>query len=160
MIIAEIGKKHINSIRQLIDVINKLITKSNSSNIVVDSGVFFTNIADGVANKTIAIPQGYILDNVVIRNLNTNDLTAVNVYFGVNSIRIINKGVIGNPLTARQRSVLVSEGHAMLSGSDNASRQAGVPYDPITANYIYINATGNTTNGGMRVWLLCKKIEY
>lgn len=47
----------------------------NQGEIVIDSGIFFTDIAEGTANKRIDVPRGYVALAVAVYNYNASALT-------------------------------------------------------------------------------------
>ena len=51
----------------------------NQGEIVIDSGIFFTDIAEGTANKRIDVPRGYVALAVAVYNYNASALTNVTV---------------------------------------------------------------------------------
>ena len=106
---------------------------------VVDSGLFFTNIAYGTAAKSISIPDGYIVSQLFVFNNNSGNLTGVSASLNGTSL-ISNQSVTtASPLFVVP-SVVVSY------------KKSG--------NTISVNATGNTTNGGMRIKAICKWIGF
>ncbi len=107
--------------------------------IVIDTGVFYTNIASGVAGKSIAAPDGYAITRISVWNGNAGALSAVSA--------------------SLNGSVLFSD-----KSVTTASPLLVVPTDGLeyrkTANTLVLNATGNTSAGGMRIKVLCRWIGF
>ncbi len=103
--------------------------------IVIDTGVFYTDIAAGVAGKSIAVPYGYAITRISVWNGNAGALSAVSA--------------------SLNGSVLFSD-----KSVTTASPLLVVPTDGLeyrkTANTLVLNASGNTSAGGMRIKVFCR----
>lgn len=121
--------------------------------IVVDTGVFYTDIAAGVASKAITIPPGYYIERIIVRNFNIGGLTKINAVNGYSDLRYIANGIlnmVGGRDIAVSGDVYTTASSAIVGSPQIYCSQKTTP--------IIITATGNTTNGGMRVKLICKYI--
>lgn len=114
-------------------------TVSNQYEIVVDSGMFTTDIASGVAAKVLRIPNGYAVTNVSIFNANTGNLTGV-------SVTAVRTSLISNKTVTTDSPLLIVPA-------------VSVDYNKI-GNTLTVYATGNTPDGGMRVKVFCKWIGF
>lgn len=118
----------------------------NQGEIVIDSGIFFTNIAEGTANKRIDVPGGYVALAVAVYNYNASALTNVIVQNWTDERAFIYGATINNARAVY--SVSVAGNKSVYSGK-------GITIDPATQS-LKVMATGNTTSGGMRVRVICK----
>ena len=118
----------------------------NQGEIVIDSGIFFTDIAEGTANKRIDVPRGYVALAVAVYNYNASALTNVTVQNWTDERAFIYGATVYN---AR---VLYS---VSAAGNKSVYNGTGITIDP-TVQYLKVMATGNTTSGGMRVRVICK----
>lgn len=111
----------------------------NLRDIVIDTGVFYTDIASGVAGKSIAVPDGYAITRISVWNGNAGTLSAVSA--------------------SLNGSVLFSD-----KSVTTASPLLVVPTDGLeyrkTANTLVLNATGNMSAGGMRIKVFCRWIGF
>ncbi len=119
--------------------------------VVVDSGVFYTDIAAGVAGKVLTVPYGYYLDRVCVCNYNAQNLTAITAQLGAGPVNFL-----ANQSTATGYGAIIT-GNLFQSNNTTPSIQAQL-MPRISSNRVSvtINATGNTADGGMRVKLICR----
>lgn len=103
--------------------------------IMIDTGVFYTNIASGVAGKSIAVPDGYAITRISVWNGNAGTLSAVSASLN-GSVLFPDKSVT----TASPLLVVPTD---------------GLEYRK-TANTLVLNASGNTSAGGMRIKVFCR----
>lgn len=118
----------------------------NQGEIVIDSGIFFTDIAEGTANKRIEAPRGYVALAVAVYNYNASALTNVIVQNWTDERAFIYGATINNARAVYSVSA---------AGSKSAYSGKGITIDP-TVQFLKVMATGNTTSGGMRVRVICK----
>lgn len=118
----------------------------NQGEIVIDSGIFFTDIAKETANKRINVPRGYVALAVAVYNYNASALTNVTVQNWTDERAFIYGATINNARAVY--SVSAAGNKSVYSGT-------GITIDP-TAQRLKVMATGNTTSGGMRVRVICK----
>lgn len=118
----------------------------NQGEIVIDSGIFFTDIAEGTANKRIDVPGGYVALAVAVYNYNASALTNVIVQNWTDERAFIYGAAVNNARAVY--SVSAAGNKSVYSGK-------GITIDP-TVQYLKVMATGNTTSGGMRVRVICK----
>lgn len=118
----------------------------NQGEIVIDSGIFFTDIAEGTANKRIVVPRGYVALAVAVYNYNASALTNVTVQNWTDEQAFIYGATVRNARAVYSVSA---------AGSKSGYNGRGITIDP-TAQHLKVTATGNTTSGGMRVRVICK----
>ena len=118
----------------------------NQGEIVIDSGIFFTDIAEGTANKRIAVPRGYVALAVAVYNYNASALTNVTVQNWTDERAFIYGATVYNARAVYSVSA---------AGNKSVYNGTGITIDP-TVQYLKVMATGNTTSGGMRVRVICK----
>ena len=118
----------------------------NQGEIVIDSGIFFTDIAEGTANKRIDVPRGYVALAVAVYNYNASALTNVTVQNWTDERAFIYGATVYNARTVYSVSA---------AGNKSVYNGTGITIDP-TVQYLKVMATGNTTSGGMRVRVICK----
>ena len=118
----------------------------NQGEIVIDSGIFFTDIAEGTANKRIDVPRGYVALAVAVYNYNASVLTNVTVQNWTDERAFIYGATVNNARAVYSVSA---------AGSKSVYNGTGITIDP-TVQYLKVMATGNTTSGGMRVRVICK----
>ncbi len=119
--------------------------------VVVDSGVFYTDIASGVAGKVLSIPYGYYLDRVCVCNYNSQNLTAITAQLGAGPVNFL-----ANQSTVAGYGAIIT-GNLFQSNNTTASVQAQLmPKASSSRAQVTVNATGNTPDGGMRVKLICR----
>lgn len=118
----------------------------NQGEIVIDSGIFFTDIAEGTANKRIDVPRGYVALAVAVYNYNASALTNVIVQNWTDERAFIYGATIYNARAVYSVSA---------AGNKSVYNGTGITIDP-TVQYLKVMATGNTTSGGMRVRVICK----
>lgn len=118
----------------------------NQGEIVIDSGIFFTDIAEGTANKRIDVPRGYVALAVAVYNYNASVLTNVIVQNWTDERAFIYGATIYNARAVYSVSA---------AGNKSVYNGTGITIDP-TVQYLKVMATGNTTSGGMRVRVICK----
>lgn len=118
----------------------------NQGEIVVDSGIFFTDIAEGTANKRIDVPRGSVALAVAVYNYNASALTNVIVQNWTDERAFIYGATINNARAVYSVSA---------AGYKSEYSGKGITIDP-TVQYLKVMATGNTTSGGMRVRVICK----
>ena len=114
--------------------------------IEIDTGVFYTDIAEGVANKRIDIPAGYVATLIEVFNYNSGTLTAVSVQNWTDERAFIYGANINTNRAVYSLSA---------AGNKSVYSGVGVTIDPKT-QMLKVNATGNTTEGGMRVKVICR----
>lgn len=118
----------------------------NQGEIVIDSGIFFTDIAEGTAKKRIDAPRGYVALAVAVYNYNASALTNVTVQNWTDERAFIYGATINNARAVYSVSA---------AGNKSVYNGTGITIDP-TVQYLKVMATGNTTSGGMRVRVICK----
>lgn len=118
----------------------------NQGEIVIDSGIFFTDIAEGTANKRIDVPRGYVALAVAVYNYNASALTNVIVQNWTDERAFIYRATVYNARAVYSVSA---------AGNKSVYNGTGITIDP-TVQYLKVMATGNTTSGGMRVRVICK----
>ena len=118
----------------------------NQGEIVIDSGIFFTDIAEGTANKRIDVPRGYVALAVAGYNYNASALTNVTVQNWTDGRAFIYGATVNNARAVYSVSA---------AGNKSVYNGTGITIDP-TVQYLKVMATGNTTSGGMRVRVICK----
>lgn len=116
----------------------------NQGEIVIDSGIFFTDIAK--ANKRIDVPRGYVALAVAVYNYNASALTNVTVQNWTDERAFIYGATVYNARAVYSVSA---------AGNKSVYNGTGITIDP-TVQYLKVMATGNTTSGGMRVRVICK----
>ena len=120
--------------------------------VVIDTGVFYTDIASGVAGKSISVPEGYAVDTVVVKSYNGQSLTGVSVLNNYSDKYFIYNQDIS---MVGGRDTLVAPGVGLFDRIQYVQTYASSKATPVT-----VNATGNTTEGGMRVKVLCRWIGF
>ena len=118
----------------------------NKGEIVIDSGIFFTDIAEGTANKRIGVPRGYVALAVAVYNYNASALTKIIVQNWTDERAFIYGATVNNARAVY--SVSAAGNKSVYSG-------VGITIDP-NVQHLKVMATGNTTSGGMRVRVICK----
>lgn len=118
----------------------------NQGEIVIDSGIFFTDIAEGTANKRIDVPRGYVVMAVAVYNYNASALTNVIVQNWTDERAFIYGATVRNARAVYSVSA---------AGNKSVYNGTGITIDP-TVQCLKVMATGNTTSGGMRVRVICK----
>ena len=118
----------------------------NQGEIVIDSGIFFTDIAEGTANKRIDVPRGYVALAVAVYNYNASALTNVIVQNWTDERAFIYGATVYNARAVYSVSA---------AGNKSVYNGTGITINP-TVQYLKVMATGNTTSGGMRVRVICK----
>ena len=118
----------------------------NQGEIVIDSGIFFTDIAEGTANKRIDVPRGYVALAVAVYNYNASALTNVTVQNWTDERAFIYGATVYNARAVYSVSA---------AGNKSVYNGTGITIDP-TVQYLKVMAAGNTTSGGMRVRVICK----
>lgn len=129
-----------------LDPATGFVKSSQIGEIVIDSGIFFTDIAEGTANKRIGVPRGYVALAVAVYNYNASALTNVTVQNWTDELTFIYGATILNARAVYSVSV---------AGNKSVYKGKGITIDPI-AQTLKVMATGNTTSGGMRVRVICK----
>ena len=114
--------------------------------IIVDSGYFVTDISTAV--KIVYVPLGYVPVSVTVYNTNPSDITNVSVSLGN-----VNRFVVYGATVASGSSVTGYIGNVT---TDGALLTRILPNGLTSSFYIRINATGNTSSGGMRVKVRCR----
>ena len=114
--------------------------------IIVDSGYFVTNISTAV--KTVFVPQGYVPVSVTVYNTNPSDITNVSVTLGNASRFAVYGATVASGSSVTGYIGNVTTGGALLTR---------IFINGLTSSfYIGVNATGNTSSGGMRVKVRCR----
>ena len=129
-----------------LDPATGFVKSSQIGEIVIDSGIFFTDIAEGTANKRIDAPRGYVALAVAVYNYNASVLTNVTVQNWTDERAFIYGAKINNARAVYSVSA---------AGNKSVYNGTGITIDPI-AQHLKVMATGNTTSGGMRVRVICK----
>ena len=129
-----------------LDPATGFVKSSQIGEIVIDSGIFFTDIAEGTANKRIEVPRGYVALAVAVYNYNASVLTNVTVQNWTDERAFIYGAKINNARAVYSVSA---------AGNKSVYNGTGITIDPI-AQHLKVMATGNTTSGGMRVRVICK----
>lgn len=129
-----------------LDPATGFVKSSQIGEIVIDSGIFFTDIAEETAKKRISAPRGYVALAVAVYNYNASALTNVIVQNWTDDRAFIYGATVRNARAVY--SVSVAGNKSVYSGT-------GITIDPI-AQHLKVMATGNTTSGGMRVRVICK----
>ena len=118
----------------------------NQGEIVIDSGIFFTDIAEETANKRIDVPRGYVALAVAVYNYNASALTNITVQNWTDERAFIYGATVNNARAVYSVSA---------AGNKSVYNGTGITIDP-TVQSLKVMATGNTTSGGMRVRVICK----
>lgn len=129
-----------------LDPATGFVKSSQIGEIVIDSGIFFTDIAEGTANKRIDVPRGYVALAVAVYNYNASVLTNVTVQNWTDERAFIYGAKINNARAVYSVSA---------AGNKSVYNGTGITINPI-AQHLKVMATGNTTSGGMRVRVICK----
>lgn len=129
-----------------LDPATGFVKSSQIGEIVIDSGIFFTDIAEGTANKRIDVPRGYVALAVAVYNYNASALTNVTVQNWTDERAFIYGATVYNARAVYSVSA---------AGNKSVYNGTGITIDP-TVQYLKVMATGNTTSGGMRVRVICK----
>lgn len=129
-----------------LDPATGFVKSSQIGEIVIDSGIFFTDIAEGTANKRIDVPRGYVALAVAVYNYNASALTNVTVQNWTDERAFIYGATVNNARAVYSVSA---------AGNKSVYNGTGITIDP-TVQYLKVMATGNTTSGGMRVRVICK----
>lgn len=129
-----------------LDPATGFVKSSQIGEIVIDSGIFFTDIAEGTANKRIDVPRGYVALAVAVYNYNASALTNVTVQNWTDNRAFIYGAMIYNARAVYSVSA---------AGSKSQYNGTGITIDP-TVQFLKVMAKGNTTSGGMRVRVICK----
>lgn len=117
----------------------------------ISTGYFYTNVASGTANKDITVPAGYVVEAIQVDNLNSAVLSDVFVSDTQGHYWIHNSG---NMLDANSYFYLT----APYLTEDLSL--AATPVDITNGLTVRVNATGNTTTGGMEVRVYCRCVKY
>lgn len=129
-----------------LDPATGFVKSSQIGEIVIDSGIFFTDIAEGTANKRIDVPRGYVALAVAVYNYNASVLTNVTVQNWTDERAFMYDARINNARAVYSVSA---------AGSKSQYNGTGITIDP-TVQFLKVMAKGNTTSGGMRVRVICK----
>lgn len=129
-----------------LDPATGFVKSSQIGEIVIDSGIFFTDIAEGTANKRIDLPRGYVALAVAVYNYNASALTNVTVQNWTDNRAFIYGAAVNNARAVYSVSA---------AGNKSVYNGTGITIAPI-AQFLKVMATGNTTSGGMRVRVICK----
>lgn len=129
-----------------LDPATGFVKSSQIGEIVIDSGIFFTDIAEGTANKRIDVPRGYVALAVAVYNYNASALTNVTVQNWTDGRAFIYGATVYNARAVYSVSA---------AGNKSVYNGTGITIDP-TVQYLKVMATRNTTSGGMRVRVICK----
>ena len=114
--------------------------------IIVDSGYFVTDISTAV--KNVLVPQGYVPVSVTVYNTNPSDITNVSVTLGYASRFAVYGATVASGSSVTGYIGNVTTGGALLTR---------IFINGLTSSlYIGVNATGNTSSGGMRVKVRCR----
>ena len=119
--------------------------------VMLDTGIFYTDIATGVASKTMTIPSGYIVSAVFVKNYNATNLSDVEIQNVNNNAFFIKSSNLSAGKMAYATMASVSYSGTLNTGGIQIVGDAMV---------LQINAAGNTTGGGMRVKVLCRWIGF
>lgn len=129
-----------------LDPATGFVKSSQIGEIVIDSGIFFTDIAEGTANKRIVVPRGYVVLAVAVYNYNASALTNVIVQNWTDNRAFIYGATVYNARAVYSVSA---------AGDKSVYNGTGITIDP-TVQALKVMATRNTTSGGMRVRVICK----
>lgn len=132
-----------------LDPATGFVKSSQIGEIVIDSGIFFTDIAEGTANKRIDVPRGYVALAVAVYNYNASALKNVTVQNWTDSRAFIYGATVYNARAVYSVSA---------AGDKSVYNGTGITIVP-TAQFLKVMANGNTTSGGMRVRVICKYLE-
>ena len=100
----------------------------------LDTGLFTTDIAAGTASKQISVPAGYVVERIAVMNANSSSITALKASLGDTALFQDKTVAVGQTLV-----VDVPEGKYSVTGAT-----------------ITVNATGNSTNKGIRIIVFTK----
>lgn len=117
----------------------------------ISTGAFYTNIASGVSSKDIRVPAGYVVEAIRLDNQNSAGLSDVFVSDTQGHYWLHNSG---NTLGANSYFYLT----APYLTEDLSL--AATPVDITNGLTVRVNATGNTTTGGMEVRVYCRCVKY
>ena len=117
----------------------------------ISTGIFYTNIASGTANKDISVPAGYIVEAIRIDNKNNAVLSDVFVSDTKGHYWVHNSGA------SFDRNYFLYLTAPYLTEDLALST---TPVDITNGITVRVNATGNTTTGGMEVRVYCRCIKY
>lgn len=115
----------------------------------ISTGVFYTNISMGTANKDIEIPAGYVVEGVRVDNFNSGVLWGIYISDTDGHFWVTTSGVI------------LASGYFLYSDAPyiNSDRTLNVAPVDITGGFtLRVNASDNTTTGGMEVRVYCRCI--
>lgn len=129
-----------------LDPATGFVKSSQIGEIVIDSGIFFTDIAEGTANKRIDVPRGYVALAVAVYNYNASALTNVAVQNWTDNRAFIYGATVYNARAVYSVSA---------AGDKSVYNGTGITIDP-TVQFLKVMAKRNTTSGGMRVRVICK----
>lgn len=129
-----------------LDPATGFVKSSQIGEIVIDSGIFFTDIAEGTANKRIDVPRGYVALAVAVYNYNASTLRNVTVQNWTDNRAFIYGATVYNARAVYSVSA---------TGDKSVYNGTGITIDP-TVQFLKVMAKGNTTSGGMRVRVICK----
>jgi hypothetical protein len=129
-----------------LDPATGFVKSSQIGEIVIDSGIFFTDIAEGTANKRIDVPRGYVALAVAVYNYNASALKNVTVQNWTDNRAFIYGATVYNARAVYSVSA---------AGDKSVYNGTGITIDP-TVQFLKVMAKGNTTSGGMRVRVICK----
>ncbi len=117
--------------------------------IVIDTGVFYTDIADGVARKRISLPRGYVVTAVCVESVSQSAITKIRVVNTQENKEFMADASLINPGVVYSYSAVTYNGVLVNSGIRVYGNQS-----------VDVTAEGNTTAGGMRVKVLCRWIGF
>jgi len=123
------------------------------TDVIIDTGNFYTDIAAGVTTKAIKLIMGYVPVWIEIMALGAApNISGITVWTDLNSQRLLfNAGI--NDATLRKVVWLggaVSDPNGSFSPKGNAMA-ANIYTGALTAETLYVNATGNTPAQGLRI---------
>ena len=107
--------------------------------VIVDTGLFVTDIASGTASKSINVPNGYVITHISVYNANATELTAI-------SASMNGTALFSNQSVNPTAPLWVTPVNALAYKTSN--------------NSVTVNATGNTSTGGMRVQVVCRWLGF
>lgn len=117
----------------------------------ISTGVFYTNIASGVANKDINVPAGYVVEAIRMDNLNNATLSDVFISDMQGHYWVHNSGASFDRNSYLYMTAPYLTDDLALSST---------PVDITNGITVRVNASGNTTSGGLAVRVYCRCVKY
>ena len=117
----------------------------------ISTGAFYTNIASGVSSKDIRVPAGYVVEAIRLDNQNSAVLSDVFVSDTQGHYWLHNSGA-----TLDASSFFYLTAPYLTEDLSLATS----PVDITNGVTVRVNATGNTTSGGLTVRVYCRCVKY